>query len=141
MLVIAMTACGEPERLAGLRAMEEAGLAFPESTRLATGGYDEELTMDGPQPAATWTIYGTTAPAEEVIAFFEEEADLRGWDGGLGIRSTSEVEAYSWRREDSAWRLGILDVEEWHQRIDGSDRYPTMYEVRVSQRRDAMDES
>ena len=53
-----------------------------------------------------------------------------------GVPSTSEIEAHGWRREDVALRLGIKDVEEWHQRIEGSDAYPTLYEISLTDLRD-----
>ena len=117
--------------------MEEANLALPGSTPLADGGYDAEFTVEGRRPAATWAIYGTSADVAEVTAYFEKELADRGWEPAPGIPSTSQLDALLWRRDDLAFQLAILDVEEWHQRIDGSDEYPTMYEVRVSERRDA----
>lgn len=131
-------ACSAPSGgFAELDAMEEADLAFPDSSLLVDGGYDAELTVEGRRPAATWAIYGTSANAADVTAYFEEEMEARGWDALPGIPSTSEVDALSWRRGNHAFRIGILDVEEWHQRVDGSEGFPTMYEVRVSERRNA----
>lgn len=138
-VAIALSTLGERSGgLARLDALEESSVAHPGSTLLARGGYNARLTVEGPFPPATWRIYGTSAPATAVIAHFEEEALNRGWEGGPGIPSTSELEAFDWRRDELFWRLGVLDTDEWHQRIDGSADYPTMYEVRVGVRRDAM---
>ena len=136
---VVATGCGAPEGLARLEDLDERAIAYPASAPLASGGYDAEQTMDGPQPAATWKIYGTGATPEEVIQYFRDEMGSRGWIEVPGIPSTADIDAVQWRRDDLALRLGIMDVDEWHQRIEGSDRYPTMYEVRVSERRDTIE--
>jgi len=85
MLAVVTAAC-EPEGLARLELIEEGGIAYPNSTALANGGYEAELTLEGPQPAAVWSIYGTDAPAAEVIQFYADELRALGWEEATGSR-------------------------------------------------------
>lgn len=135
-LVVVPTACdvatpsrGTYEHLAN---QSEADLVYPDSELLSDGGYDAELTIDGPQPAGVWKIYGSNAAIEDIRAYYEAQLAERGWRQVPGSRSTTELDAWSWIRGDLGFRLGIKDPDDWHERLAGSDRFGTLYEVRLA---------
>ena len=131
-LLMAMLGC-EASGQARLEALPEAGLMFPGSEHLADGGTEGAQGIEGVTQAATWVILGTDSSVEDVLAFYETELAAGGWDQYPMARTTSEIEAHAWRREEdrARLRLSFKDTEEWHLRIEGSDRFATLYEVRV----------
>ena len=114
-----------------LKAEPEADLLFPGSERLSDGGYDASMTIDGTQPAAFWLIAGSNARVDEVLAWYEGELDDRGWRPQATSFSTTEIDAFDWVKDEVHFRLGILDTREWYLRIDGSDAFATLFEVRL----------
>lgn len=64
-----------------LKAQPEATLIYPDSELLADGGYDAEMTVDGPQPGAVWKIFGSDAAMEDILVYYETELRELGWDG------------------------------------------------------------
>jgi len=109
----------------------EANLGYPESEQLSDGGYDAEMTVDGPQPAALWKIYGSSASIEEILVYYEAELADRGWEPIPSSRSSTEIDAWSWIRNDLGFRLGIKDPDDWHERLAGSDQFQILYEIRL----------
>ena len=118
-----------------LTTQPEADLVYPESDLLSDGGYDAEMTIDGPQPAALWKIFGSDASIDDILAHYQAELADRGWESMPSSRSTSEIEAWRWSRGDLGFRLGQKDPDTWHERLPGSDRFATIYEVRLVERR------
>jgi hypothetical protein len=93
------------------------------------------MTIDGPQSAFTWRWLGADASDEEVERFYAEELGARGWtEGGpgSGIRSTDELRARAWRKDDVVFRLAFPDPK---QRSDPEpfSRYQTIYDARLEE--------
>ena len=118
-----------------LRARPEAGLIFPGSDQLRDGGFDAEMTPDGPQAAQWWAIFGTHASSAEILAFYEAELASRGWEpggGSSGISGTNEESASAWHTNDFVFRLGFWKPERWTE--DDESPYATVYEIRLIER-------
>lgn len=130
---VLVAACGQPTGgYDRLKALPEASLTFPDSKQLSDGGYDAQFTVEGEQPAGFWRIIGSDATIEDIRDFYEGELADAGWVRQPSSRSTTELEAHRWHQGDLAFRLGFLNTEEWHQRLDGSDQFPTLYEIHLS---------
>lgn len=134
-LMVVPIACGVPTpsgTYEHLKEQPEADLVFPDSELLAEGGYDAEMTIDGPQPAALWRIYGSNAAIEDILAYYEAELGDRGWEPIPSSRSSTEIDAWQWIRDDLGFSLGHKDPAQWHERLPGSDRFLTIYEIRLA---------
>jgi hypothetical protein len=112
----------------------EASLRYPSSEELAQGHLDRVEDALGTTNAAWWMILGTNGSIEQVEEFYRHELATLGWgDGRADRRTTSELSAVDWRQGGFRLRLAFMESEEWHQRIEGSDRFTTLYEIRLIQ--------
>ena len=130
--VTALIGC-EASGRARLEALPEASLMLPGSEELADGGSERAQGIEGVTQATTWVILGTDSSVEDVLAFYETELAEDGWVQYPMARTTSEIEAHAWRRDEarSRIRLSFKETEEWYLRIEGSDRFATLYELRL----------
>ena len=114
-----------------LERLPEADLYYPGSETLADGGNDRTQGISGFTQAGRWVILGTDETLEEVHAFYQTELAERGWEEGPRSRSTSEIAGYTWDHGGTQLRLSFKDTEQWYQRLEGSDQFATLYEVRL----------
>jgi len=132
--LIAVAGCAEPgdgtREL--LEALPEASLTYPAAELLMDGGRDAEATIDGPMPAVAWRIFGSHAQPQEIHEFFESELTSTGWSEVTGIRTTTELDAWRWEKDGNTFRLGIMDPDQWHARLEGSEAFPTIFDVRLA---------
>lgn len=107
-------------------------MRYPGAEPLDDGWIDRSEDVLGTTSATWWMILGADASISDVLTFYDGELTARGWDAARPtVPSTNEVEAYKWTRGELRFRLGFLETEEWHQRIEGSDRWPTLYDMRI----------
>ena len=130
--VVLIAACATPADDDGLQSEAEADLLYPGSEQLSDGGHGPDDTIEGPVPSVYWRILGSNDSGSEILEFYEIELAARGWEpggGSSGIPSTSELDARAWSQGPTVFRLAFKDPEEWHQRLEGSDRFVTLYEI------------
>ena len=129
LLAILSVIAGCQQTSASLRDEAEALLQVPESTQLATGGYDARQTVEGHLAALVRSQYGTDESWDDVVAYFDAELGNRGWQPGgcsSGLPSTEEWAVMAWHSDNRILRLGHLR-DEWavkHER-----QFVTIYDV------------
>jgi len=129
MLVVLCLVAGCQQTSASLRDEAEALLQVPESTQLATGGYDARQTVEGHLAALVWRQYGTDESWDEVVAYFAAELGKRGFrEGGCssGLRSTDEWAVMAWHSDNRILRLGHLRDE---RAVKHEREFVTIYDV------------
>ena len=115
-----------------LEALPEASIRYPGSESLLQGRVSGSDDILGTTPPSWWRILGTNAPIQDVLAHYDVELVARGWGVPRQVANTTvEVEAYRWDRGALRFRLGFLETGEWHRRIEGSDRWPVLYVMRL----------
>lgn len=121
------TACGsDTDELADL---PEAQLEFPGSAELASGGRGEVSTPTGPLGAEWWIVFGTDAPSEDVVAYFDQELVDSGWVVDVVASTTTELGAHGWQKGEYRFRLGFLDLDDLA--VDGSEGFETVFDMRL----------
>lgn len=134
-MLVQLGGCSSPRPEWGtyqdLTQQPEAALIYPGSELLSDGGYDAEWTVEGPMPAAVWMIYGSDAPIDDIVAYYDAELAERGFDPAPAGRSTNEIASWSWRRDDLAFSLGHKDPDDWAERLERASEFATLYEVRI----------
>jgi hypothetical protein len=82
-------------------------------------------------------MYGTLGTAERVEAYFAAELTAAAWSdpddgvsGVIGIRTTAELWARSWRKGDFVLRLGVRDPDDFRTPAE-ADGFATTYTVDI----------
>ena len=82
-----------------LKSRPEANLLFPGARVFHREGGSEHTTLDGDRnPAFAGAIMTTSAPAQNVYAWYEQELQASGWTRMAVPRATTELSAMGWRR-------------------------------------------
>lgn len=132
-VTLLVAGCGTVDRrpLASLRAMEEAELAYPGSTRLSSFGVDQVTGLiTGPRTAYFGYYYGSDASDADIEAFYEAELTRRSWRAKVAILGGSDLRAREWENGDRVFRLSFRRRDEFGGLDAGTlARYPTVYEI------------
>jgi len=119
----------EPASIAALRKLPEDHIFFPGSSTIGETEYSATgIDSGGASPDAGW-IMGTSAPQADVLGFYDQQLEQRGWqrdDAGV-FQGTGETLVAGWRKQQYIFRLGFSrpgDV-----RNPGGGAYPTVYSI------------
>jgi hypothetical protein len=118
----------------------ESQLVPPGSEVLDKREGEAGQTIEGTNTASVGLLIASQDSPADVEAFYETELDSRGWQPptdleaiGLRIRTTTELSARSWRKDDLVFRLGILDMTDPF--AEGlSEGYSTVYRISLVDR-------
>ena len=111
LLAILSLIAGCQQTSASLRDEAEALLQVPESTQLATGGYDARQTVEGHLAALVRSQYGTDESWDDVVS---------------GLPSTDEWAVMAWHSDNRILRLGHLRDE---RAVKHERQFVTIYDV------------
>jgi hypothetical protein len=115
-----------------LQADPASQLRMPDAAQLAHFAKDRSLTPDGPSNAFEAYLFGTKAPTEQVIAFYERELAKMGWTRyNRGVNtSTTELRADGWCKPRVTFRVAIKDPRANAPRLDSTGQpYPTVFDA------------
>ena len=126
LILLALLGCSGRDRMAR---QPEAELVYPDSAELAEGGHDRVDDFLGTTRAMWWLLLRTDASIEEVHAFYDAELADRGWETGSRVRSTDEIETYSWTRDGIRFRLGFKELDELDSQSEEGKAFSTVYEI------------
>jgi hypothetical protein len=97
-------------------------------TLLRHGGHD----ANSESSAAIWRQLATSAPMEEVLAFYRAELAGAGWETGGGSSTLStlhERQTCAWHRSDLIVRLSFWNMEQFAERYPNEGTYSTVYDL------------
>lgn len=134
---VLVTACLGGPVARDLGTEPEANLYFPDSTVLGSDAAEPELTIEGRTNRYVGHLVGANASAKAISDFYDTALRELGWDtptdnvaGAFGIRTTAELDAFSWRKGDLVFRLGIRDKEDpLGPPGELAARYETIYRI------------
>ena len=129
-----VVACAPQARSTDLAAEPESSLAPAGATRLGGGGHDAADTIDGPVPAARFTMYGTFDDIATVERFYRTSLESQGWASGGGssrIPALHEQRVDAWQKDGLIFRLAFWEVEEWRARSTVGLEFPTIFDARL----------
>jgi hypothetical protein len=124
----------------GLWSEPESHLVSANSAILETREGQPHQTVEGWDSAFVRSLVGSQDAAAEIESFYEIELASRGWQpptdnqaAALGIRTSSELSAQTWRKGDLVFRLGIVNMSDPY--AEGpSAGYVTVYRISLVDR-------
>ncbi len=116
------------DKVARLKAMPEATMAYPGSAKLSEGSAQEN---DPWAQADYGRTLGTEATLQQVHDYFASSLASSGWTSTYCIHATViEITCYRWTKSDAELRLGFWDPkDEDHMLHDWPSHYATIYDV------------
>jgi hypothetical protein len=114
------------DKVARLKAMPEASMAYPGSVKLSEGSSQENMWAQ----ADYGRTYGVQATLEEVHAYFSSNLASGGWTATYCIHGNLELTCFRWTKADVELRLGFWDPRDrYHMLHDWPSKYATIYDV------------
>lgn len=118
----------------------ESRLVSAGSTILETREGQPHQTVEGWDSSFVRSLVGSQDAVAEIESFYEMELSSRGWQpptdsqaAALGIRTSSELSARTWRKGDLVFRLGIVNISDPY--AEGpSEGYANVYRISLVDR-------
>lgn len=115
------------DKLAGLKAMPEAALAYPGSVQLSERGSQENTEAQ----ADYGRMLGTQASLQQVHDYFNSKLAASGWTVTYCFAGAEiEITCYRWTKAAAEFRLGFWETKDpYHMLHDWPSRYATIYQI------------
>ena len=119
-----------------LASLPEAQLRYPDAELLGNVGTNRSDGFFGKgATSASWgMILGSHASMQEILAFYDSQLMANDWAGSPTGTTTEEIAAYQWVRGDLRFRLGFTDPEALRERKPASNRWATIFRLRIIER-------